>query len=100
MEKAEDRWWKEAKTPPFRLQSSAFGLRAPRLPRNANHHRGSAVEPPSFLAGVVVFRTLFAVAHCAQAIGADAARRQVLADGGCTPLAEREVVLGRADVAG
>src|SRR5262245_23058055 len=62
--------------------------------------RGAPVQPPSFLARVVVLRPLFAVAHCSESVGADPAAGQVVTNRSRTTLAKREVVLGRADVAG
>src|SRR5882672_5396939 len=70
------------------------------LPRQTNDKCGATVESPGFLARVVVLRPLFAVAHRAEAIRADAAADEVVAHRSGTTLAERQVVLGRADVAG
>src|SRR5918999_2578932 len=67
---------------------------------HAHEQCGAPVQAARFLARVVVLRPLFAIADRAQAIGADAAAGEVLADRRRTAFAEREVVLGRADVAG
>src|SRR5688572_2768580 len=60
----------------------------------------AAIEATRLFARVVVPRPLFAVAHRLQAIGAHTVRGQVFAYGGGAAFAEREVVFGRADVAG
>src|SRR4029453_5182203 len=85
--------------------SAGFGGSEPGFVRctlllDSHEERGAAVEPAGFLARVVVFWTLFTVADRAQSVGADAVLLQVLADRVRTPLAERQVVFGCADVAG
>jgi hypothetical protein len=85
--------------PPVSLNGTARGR-----PRTSTYWTRTtsarAVEPARFLAGVVVLRALLAVAHGAEPIGADAAAREIVAHRVGAPLAERQVVLGRADVAG
>src|SRR5438552_11446999 len=61
--------------------------------------RGPPIQAPRFLARVVVFGPLLAVADRLEPIGGDAAADQVILHGGGAPIAEREVVLGRPDVA-
>src|SRR5690606_3556297 len=70
------------------------------LSLHANDQRRAAIEPSRLFARVVVLRPLLAVAHRAQTIGADAAAREVIAHRVGAAFAEREVVFGRADVAG
>src|SRR4051812_11170819 len=67
---------------------------------HSHDHGGPAIEAARLFTRVVVLRPFLAVAHDVQPIGADAAARQVVAHRGRPALAEREVVLGRADVAG
>src|SRR5436190_12891957 len=62
------------------------------------HDQGCApVQPPGFLAGVVVLGPLLAVAHRRQPIGADAAAHEIVPHRSGAALAERQVVLRRAD---
>src|SRR5689334_25266003 len=68
-------------------------------PADADDERGATIEPARFLAAVVVLRPFLAVADRSEPIGANAPARQVVADGRRAPLTQRQVVLGRADVA-
>src|SRR6476619_5337312 len=70
------------------------------LSAQPDHQRGAAVEATGLFAAVVELGPLFAVAHRAQTIRSHTAARQVLADRGRAAFTKREVVLGRADVAG
>src|SRR5437762_11018855 len=70
-----------------------------RLAADSDHERRASIQSARFFTAVVVLRALFAVADRAQTIGADAAARQVVAHRRGAPLAERQVVLGRPDVA-
>ena len=72
----------------------------PSLSAQSHHQRRAAIEAARLFARVVELRPLLAVADRAEAVGADAAARQVVADRGGAAFAERQVVLGRADVAG
>ena len=67
---------------------------------DAHDERGAAIEAAGLFARVVVLRPLLAVADGAQPVGADAAAGQVVAHRVGAALAERQVVFGRADVAG
>src|SRR5690349_12913647 len=67
---------------------------------NPDQERGAAIQAARFFAAVVELRALFAVAHRAEPVGADAAAREVVADRGRAALAQGQVVLRRADVAG
>ena len=86
-------------------QGCPAGLRwCPRWTRlllQPDDHRGAPVQTPRLFAGVVVLRPLLTVADRAQTVGARSPRDdEVVADGVGAALAERQVVFGRADVAG
>src|SRR5262249_46177655 len=72
----------------------------PDLLRQPDDERGAAVEPAGLFARVVVLRALFAEAHRREPVGGDAAANEVVAHRVGAALAEGEVVLRRADVAG
>src|SRR5262245_28241737 len=88
--------------PARRFREGPESARAVRssLPRHPHDERGAAIEPPRLLAGVVVLRPLLAVADGLEPVGRNPAAGEVLAHGSRPALAEREVVLRRADVAG
>src|SRR3954451_20359894 len=67
---------------------------------DVHDERGPAVQPARLFTSVVVLRPLFTVADGAQAVGSDAAADQILANRVRAAVAQRQVVLGRADVAG
>ena len=67
---------------------------------DAHHERGATVETARFLTRVVVLRPLLAVAHRSKPVGSNTAAREVVLHGISPALAERQVVFGRADVAG
>src|SRR5262245_3810439 len=60
----------------------------------------TTVETARLFASVVVLRTLFAVAHRGETRLRHAPADQIVADRVGSAIAEREVVFGRADVAG
>src|SRR5262249_41383440 len=62
--------------------------------------RRATVQAARFLARVVVLRTLFSIADRPQPVGADAAAHQIVLHRVRAPVAQRQVVLGRPDVAG
>src|SRR5262245_19220134 len=64
-----------------------------------HRQRRATVQAARLLSRVVVLRTLFAVADGAQPIRADAAADQVVLHRVRAPVAERQVVFRRADVA-
>src|SRR5262245_1394972 len=70
------------------------------LAHESDDQRRSTVEAARLLAGVVVLRTLLAVADGAEPIRADAAADEIVAHRVGAAFAEREVVFRRADVAG
>src|SRR6476660_5341454 len=70
------------------------------LLRQPDGQGGASIEAARLLAAVVVLRPLFAVADGVQSIGADTTADKVLAHRGGSPVAQRQIVLGRADVAG
>src|SRR4051794_37065600 len=74
--------------------------RAGLLLRHAHGEGGAPVEAPRLFARVVVLRSLLTVAHAAEPVRTDAVAREVVANRVRAALAERQVVFGRADVAG
>src|SRR5262245_20701444 len=71
-----------------------------RLLLQTDDQRGPTVEAAGFFARVVMLRTFLAVAHGAEPIGPNATAGEVLTHGVRATIAEREVVLRRADAAG
>src|SRR5687767_14235955 len=71
-----------------------------RSAEDAHYESGATVQAPRLFARVVMLWPLLAVADRADAVGADPAAHQILAHGAGAPVAERDVVLRRADVAG
>src|SRR5437868_2663852 len=65
-----------------------------------DHEGRAAVEPARFLTAVVVLRPFLTVADRPHPVGRNAAADEVVLHRIRTAIAEREVVLGRADVAG
>src|SRR5262245_40632821 len=86
---------RDRRAPHDALRSSHWRL----LPLEVDDERRTTVQPASLLAAVVVLRPLLAVADRAQPVGSDAPADQVIAHRVGAAIAERQVVLGRADIA-
>src|SRR2546426_7030532 len=88
------------------MRKGAAGASAPDAPPGStqllqsHRERRTAIQPSRLLAAVVVLRPFLTVADGLHAVGRDSAVDQILTDCLRAAFAEREVVFGRADVAG